>query len=83
MVFRIQDEGLDDIIVLNRRDSLELDLGDLGELRTDADFVWIGLPEQQSLQRGGSFVLLGETLRSCVSSDAAVAAFCENDRVSR
>ena len=83
MVFRIQDEGLDDIIVLNRRDSLELYLGDLGELRTDADFVWIGLPDQQSLQRGGSFVVLGEADRSCVSRDGAVAAFCENDRVSR
>ena len=83
IVFRIQDDGLDDIVVLNRRDSLELDLGELGELRTDADFVWLGLNDQQTLQRGGSFVLLGETDRSCVSSDAAVAAFCENDRVSR
>ena len=74
--------GFDDLVVLNRRGDTTIDLDNLGELRTDADVIWLGLEDGHRFQRGGTFMLLDETTLDCLTEGEEVA-FCKNDLSSR
>ena len=63
------------MVLLNKGGDIDLELEGVGQVATDADFVWFGLADRTRIQRGGIYLRRdGEDL-TCQAS-GSVSALC-------
>ena len=77
VAFRVKGDGFDDVVLLNKGGGTDLELEGVGQVETDADFVWFGLIDRTRIQRGGTYLRYGGADLTCQAS-ASESALCRD-----